>query len=153
MNSICASRSPALVGNPRLGYSGVLLRKTASQPIADSLLTGISWQIALHNIGGWITIPGTLVIVPAGIFRVRMFGAATWGSTLGTTHTIRYVINGTFSGLPVSELASSVVEMPLGSPVIDVVPGDTLGLSALHDGGVPVDILTTTTMFGVEAVR
>lgn len=135
------------------GFQGVLLRKSSAQPITTGLLTGIIWQTAVYNIGGWITVPGTLVVVPEGVSRVRMFTAATWGNNLGTTHTLRYVINGTFSGLPVSAFPAVVVEQSLGSPVIEVVPGDTLSASVLQDSGAPVDIETTTTTLGIEAVR
>ncbi len=151
--AIRMSRVSALVGGYYPRYSGVLLRKTASQSITEDFPTGLTWQTASPNNGVWITVPGSTVIIPAGVFRVRMFAAATWGSTLGTLHTLRYSINGAFAGLPVSQISSSVVEQHIGSPVIDVVPGDSLVMGVLHDSGEAVNILTTTTTFGIEAVR
>lgn len=121
--------------------------------IPDATPSAISWQTVVYNIGGWFTGAPTLVIVPAGVSRVRMFAAATWDSTLGTLHTLRYIKNGAFGGLPVSALAPTVLEQSIGSAVIEVIPGDTLSMGVLHDGGGAVNILTTTTQFGVEAVR
>ena len=136
------------------GFQGVLLRKTSNQSIPDVTLTALSWQTEIYDVGGWFS-AGTLVVVPPGISRVRMFAAGSWGSALGTTHTLRYVQNAGFvQGLPVSSFPSAVVEQSLGSPVIDVVPGDTLAVVVEHDSGVPADIRSaSTTFFGVEAVR
>ena len=154
MSPIHTNNALIRVGGSPPSFSGILLRRSSSQLIPDATPAAISWQTVVYNLGGdWFPGAPTLVIVPPGVFRVLMFAAATWDSALGTFHTLRFIKNGAFAGLPVSAPETPRLEQSVGAPVIEVVPGDTLSAGVLHDGGGAVNILTTTTQFGVWAIR
>jgi len=137
-------------------FLGAFVSKSGAQSIVTATPTVLIWQTEAYDVGDWFASSGDSVFtVPAGVGRVRLSASVNWDGTVGTFRTITFLKNGSSAlGLPASALPPVSVFQSLVSPIIEVVPGDTLSSSVSHDTGVNLDVLAgDTTFFSVEAVR
>lgn len=147
--------APHLFGAPG-AFRGALVSKDVNQVISTATATLLLWQLAEYDVGGWFGASGdNFLTVPPGVHRVRMSSGLNWAASTGTFKDIAFLKNAVVSqGLPKLRLPGVSVDVALSSPIIEVVPGDTLEVEVRHDMGAGVNArLGTTTFFGVEAVR
>lgn len=155
MTSNIIGRSLTLFGAPA-PFIGALVSKDANQSIPTATATLLLWQFADYDFGGWFGSSGdNFLTVPPGVRRVRMWSGFNWAAATGTFKDIAFLKNAApVQGLPKLRLSAVSVDVALSSPIIEVVPGNTLEVEVRHDMGVGVNARSgTTTYFGVEAVR
>lgn len=137
-------------------FLAVLVSKSAPQAISTSTPTLLTWEVADYDSGGWFASSGdTFLTVPPGVSRVRLSAGTKWAGTAGTFKEMLFLKNGASApGTSAINLAAVTNELPLVSPVIEVVPGDKFTVSVRHDQGIAINISAVdTTYFSVEAVR
>ena len=149
--SVCA---PVLVGPPN-PFLGVVVKKTAFQLIGVGAFPSLTWQEAIYDYGSWFSGSGsTILTVPDGVRRVKIFVGVAWAATAGVEAFIFPRHNSvTVFGLPQSSAFGQTVLQSFASPVIEVDPGDDFSVIASHDFASPVNVTSNEpTFFAAEAV-
>ena len=155
MTSIVSCRFPVFFGAALGRFRGILLSKDASQAVPQNIPTLVLWQVPEDQVGAWFASSGdNFVTVPLGVRRVRMSAGVNWASGAGTFKDTGFLKNGvSVPGLGFPRHVAGETRHAVTSPVIEVVPGDTLSVVVEHNMGSSINLLTDdATYFGVEAV-
>lgn len=111
-------------------YQGTTLQLTANFPLLANTLTPITWPLpVIDKLGMWSPGAPTLLTIPAGVKTVQLFG--TLDSIAANVHTCFHQIhmNGALIVL-ISNTGVNANAVPISTPAVPVVAGDTFSLQA-----------------------
>jgi len=105
------------------------VRLAANLSLTHGMDASISWTTETEDTGGFVTVPSTTLVVPAGISRLSIGAAIRLTAALsnsGHVVTIRLLKNAT--EILQQSLVEPGISLALGRPGLPVIAGDTLSV-------------------------
>lgn len=140
-----------------VGFSGVQLRRTATQSIPDSTWTAVTWQTESggFDFGSWWS-SGTNIVVPAGAIpsgfttiACQVIGGTNFAANGTGWRGIRVLVNGSATGKSSVDGVTGDVTAVLVPDYVVVAAGDVITIEVYQNSGSSLTISSTDTKVSV----
>ena len=142
-----ATTNPYNVSQPRVG---VRLRRVATQNVNSNTLTSVSWDTEDEDTNGFITVPNTLITIPAGLGGVY---SVTVSFNYNLDIVSRHYVEFAGSGGIASRLNGGITanENSIGGGITALfLAGQTCGINLLQSGVGSRTVTGTLQMFRIS---
>ena len=139
------------------GFRGVLVKKTANQPLVSGITTTLTWQQAQYDVEN-IWDGNQLLTPPPGVVLVRLYALVMWATgaagirfaELSKSGPASLVDGRTFSQKPASS-ATARQHMLVSAPIRVATDGGPYFVRAQHTQGAAL-VVNLDSWFGMEVI-